>query len=199
MWMGLNVKNVLAVDPTRWHKSILFYEDRTVVRENPDFTLHNYKLPNLILPPANEDAGKVMFSQASVILFTRRGGGGGGLCRGILSWKPPPRTVTSGRYASYWNAFLFFCVAASNTDDKHQRKLFGHGSMPTVRIAAVHTREHGGSSGQHTVGVQVLPDVHVALHDRVVARLVDSSRFHTCRQKAMNSLKIFGIFVGRGV
>ncbi len=47
------------------------------------------------------------------------------------------------------------------------------------------TRVHGGASGQHVVGVQVLPDVHVALHDRVVARLVDTSRFHTWGQEAL--------------
>ncbi len=41
------------------------------------------------------------------------------------------------------------------------------------------TREHGGASGQHGVGVQVLPDVDVALHDGVVGRLVDTSRLHT--------------------
>ena len=38
--------------------------------------------------------------------------------------------------------------------------------------------EHGGASGQDGVGVQVLTDVHVALHDRVIGRLVDASRLH---------------------
>ena len=55
--------------------------------------------------------GKVMFLHLSVILFT-----GGGTpsqhapqvtCPGGVSIKDP-RTVTSRRYASYWNAFLFF-------------------------------------------------------------------------------------------
>eukprot|EP00916_Digyalum_oweni_P009767 GHVL01016466.1.p2 GENE.GHVL01016466.1~~GHVL01016466.1.p2 ORF type:complete len:158 (+),score=20.68 GHVL01016466.1:765-1238(+) len=41
------------------------------------------------------------------------------------------------------------------------------------------TGEHGGASGQHGVGVQVLTDVHVALHDGVVGGLVDTGRFHT--------------------
>ena len=39
--------------------------------------------------------------------------------------------------------------------------------------------EHGGASGQNGVGVQVLTDVHVALHDGVVARLVDTGGLHT--------------------
>ena len=38
--------------------------------------------------------------------------------------------------------------------------------------------EHGAASRQHGVGVQVLPDVNVALHDGVVAGLVDASRLH---------------------
>jgi len=38
---------------------------------------------------------------------------------------------------------------------------------------------HGGASGQDGVGVQVLTDVDVALHDRVVGGLVDAARFHT--------------------
>ena len=39
-------------------------------------------------------------------------------------------------------------------------------------------REHGGASGQHCVGVQVLSDVHIALHDGVVGGLVDACRLH---------------------
>ena len=39
--------------------------------------------------------------------------------------------------------------------------------------------EHGGASGQHGVGVQVLTDVHVALHDGVVYSLVDACGFHS--------------------
>merc|ERR1719428_1611329 len=41
------------------------------------------------------------------------------------------------------------------------------------------TRVHGGSSGEDGVGVQVLPDVNIALHDGVVGVLVDSSDFHS--------------------
>ena len=37
---------------------------------------------------------------------------------------------------------------------------------------------HGGSSGQDGVGVQVLPDINVALHDGVVGGLVDSAGLH---------------------
>ena len=79
----------------------------------------------LLLPPANEVWGKVMFSQ--VFVCPQGGGEGlcpsmhhrshdqGGLCPGrevsvlgvsVREIPPPPRTVTSGRYASYWNALL---------------------------------------------------------------------------------------------
>jgi hypothetical protein len=38
---------------------------------------------------------------------------------------------------------------------------------------------HGGTSGHDDVSVQVLPDVQVTLHDRVVGRLVDSASLET--------------------
>ena len=39
--------------------------------------------------------------------------------------------------------------------------------------------EHGGTSREDSVGVQILTDVHVALHDGVVRRLVDAGRLHS--------------------
>ena len=41
------------------------------------------------------------------------------------------------------------------------------------------TGEHCGASGQDSVGVQILTDVDVALHDGVVGGLVDAGRLHT--------------------
>merc|ERR1711911_40740 len=41
------------------------------------------------------------------------------------------------------------------------------------------TGVHGGASGQDGVGVQVLPDVNIALHDGVVGGLVDSAGLHS--------------------
>merc|ERR1712212_1194060 len=41
------------------------------------------------------------------------------------------------------------------------------------------TGEHGGASGKDGVGVEILTDVDVALHDGVVGHLVDSGGFHT--------------------
>merc|ERR1712102_159840 len=41
------------------------------------------------------------------------------------------------------------------------------------------TRVHGGATGHDGVGVQVLPDVNIALHDGVVGGLVDTAGFHS--------------------
>ena len=41
------------------------------------------------------------------------------------------------------------------------------------------TGVHGGASGEDSVGVQVLPDIDVALHDGVVGGLVDSAGLHS--------------------
>ena len=38
---------------------------------------------------------------------------------------------------------------------------------------------HGGAAGEDGVGVEILSDVDIALHDRVVSSLVDASRLHT--------------------
>merc|ERR1711911_76611 len=45
--------------------------------------------------------------------------------------------------------------------------------------AVSNTGVHGGASGHDGVGVQVLPDVNVALHDGVVGRLVDAAGLHS--------------------
>merc|ERR1712037_277523 len=45
--------------------------------------------------------------------------------------------------------------------------------------AGSNTGVHGGASGHDGVGVQVLPDVNVALHDGVVGGLVDAAVLHS--------------------
>merc|ERR1711962_695912 len=58
-----------------------------------------------------------------------------------------------------------------------------HGGWGEGRDLLLHTvsdtREHGRTSGQDCVSVQILTDVHIALHDGVVGGLVDASRFHS--------------------
>merc|ERR1712213_276980 len=41
------------------------------------------------------------------------------------------------------------------------------------------TRVHGGATRHDSVGVQVLPDVNIALHDGVVGGLMDTAGFHS--------------------
>merc|ERR1712226_150184 len=41
------------------------------------------------------------------------------------------------------------------------------------------TGVHGGASGEDSVGVQVLPDVNITLHDGVVDSLMDATALHT--------------------
>merc|ERR1712088_708155 len=41
------------------------------------------------------------------------------------------------------------------------------------------TGVHGGASGHDGVGIEILPDVNIALHDGVVGGLVDNAGFHS--------------------
>ena len=52
----------------------------------------------------------------------------------------------------------------------HRRDLFLH--------AVGNTREHGRAAGHDGVGVQVLTDIDIALHDGVEGGLVDAARLH---------------------
>ena len=72
----------------------------------------------------NEVVAKVIFLHLSVILFTG-GRGSASLHAGIPPLSPPDQTPpppepsirsTSGRYASYWNAFLFFQGGLTGTN-----------------------------------------------------------------------------------
>ena len=53
------------------------------------------------------------------------------------------------------------------------------------------TGVHGGASREDSVGVQVLPDVDVALHDGVVDCLVDSAGLHAKEARLEESLGAF--------
>merc|ERR1711973_552752 len=68
-------------------------------------------------------------------------------------------------------------LALGGSDDLD---LHGGGSKGSDLLlhAVGDTGEHGGASGHDGVGVQVLPDVNVALHDGVVGGLVDAAGLH---------------------
>ena len=75
-----------------------------------------------ILPPANEVWGKVVFLHLSVCSRRERGVlSGGGL-------GTPSQNQKSGRYASYWNAFLYHGV----TDDFIPQRAHKHTPKKTA-------------------------------------------------------------------
>ena len=120
---------------------------------------------NLLLPPANEVWGKVIFSEACVKNSVHSGGSGpgGGRCLvrresgpggclvpgGVWSWgvpaqanaclggsasggggawwRPPRDGYCCGRYASYWNAFLFAWWSIILAENCTKMKKIGHG------------------------------------------------------------------------
>ena len=112
--------------PYIWNRTTCMVSSIAYMKKNTFGTAHMILIMidlNYLLPTAYEALGKVMFSQASVTLFTR-----GGVCLPTMPWggqtptprpggrpswedRPtaptPRRRSTGGRYASYWNAYLF--------------------------------------------------------------------------------------------
>merc|ERR1711915_724327 len=50
------------------------------------------------------------------------------------------------------------------------------------------SRVHGGASREDSVGVQILPDVNITLHDRVVCGLVNTTGLHAKEGRLEESL-----------
>merc|ERR1719457_503567 len=57
------------------------------------------------------------------------------------------------------------------------------------------TGVHGGATGHDSVGIQVLTDINVALHDGVEGGLVDATGFHTKERRLEESLRAAETFV----
>merc|ERR1711894_809234 len=60
------------------------------------------------------------------------------------------------------------------------------------------TRVHGGASGHDSVGIQVLTDVNIALHDGVVGGLVDATCFHSKEGRLEESLRAAETLIANG-
>merc|ERR1711894_361938 len=60
------------------------------------------------------------------------------------------------------------------------------------------TRVHGGASGHDSVGIQVLTDVNIALHDGVVGGLVDATGFHSEEGRLEESLRAAETLIANG-
>ena len=48
-----------------------------------------------------------------------------------------------------------------------------------ISICLSRTWVHSGTTGEDGVGVKILSDIDIALHDGVVSGLVDTGRFHS--------------------
>merc|ERR1719360_478363 len=60
------------------------------------------------------------------------------------------------------------------------------------------TRVHGGASRHDSVGIQVLTDVNIALHDGVVGGLVDATGFHSKEGRLEESLRTAETLIADG-
>merc|ERR1711885_76318 len=60
------------------------------------------------------------------------------------------------------------------------------------------TGVHGGASGHDSVGVQVLTDVNIALHDGVVGGLVDATGFHSKEGRLEEGLRATETLIANG-
>merc|ERR1719422_784022 len=60
------------------------------------------------------------------------------------------------------------------------------------------TRVHGGASGHNSVGIEILTDVNIALHDGVVSGLVDATGFHSKEGRLEESLRAAETLIANG-
>merc|ERR1719340_69659 len=60
------------------------------------------------------------------------------------------------------------------------------------------TGVHGGASGHDSVGIQVLTDVNIALHDGVVGGLMDAAGFHSKEGRLEESLRAAETLIANG-
>merc|ERR1712099_106225 len=60
------------------------------------------------------------------------------------------------------------------------------------------TRVHGGASGHDSVGIEILTDVNIALHDGVVGGLMDTACFHSKEGRLEESLRAAETLIANG-
>jgi len=88
-----------------------------------------------------------------------------------------------------------FALRRSNDLDLHGRR---SQSSNLLLHTVSNTRVHGGTTGQDRVGIQVLTDVDIALHDRVVSCLMDTAGFHAQERRLEQSLGAAESLVSNG-
>merc|ERR1719184_7049 len=60
------------------------------------------------------------------------------------------------------------------------------------------TRVHGGASRHDSVGIEILTDVNIALHDGVISGLMDATGFHSKEGRLEESLRATETFIANG-
>merc|ERR1719186_372114 len=60
------------------------------------------------------------------------------------------------------------------------------------------TRVHGGASGHDSVGIEILTDINITLHDGVVGGLMDAAGFHSEEGRLEESLWATETFIANG-
>merc|ERR1719233_311584 len=60
------------------------------------------------------------------------------------------------------------------------------------------TRVHGGASRHDSVGIEILTDVNIALHDGVVGGLMDAAGFHSEEGRLEESLRAAETLIANG-
>lgn len=75
---------------------------------------------------------------------------------------------------------IFHCIVVSCVIKTHlDLHCAGSQSSDFLLHTVSNTGVHGGATRHDIVGIQVLPDVNIALHDAVVGCLMNTSGFHT--------------------
>merc|ERR1712098_534421 len=74
----------------------------------------------------------------------------------------------------------------------------GSKSSDLLLHSASNTRVHGGASGHDGVGIEILTDVNIALHDGVVGGLVDTAGFHSKEGRLEESLRTTETLIANG-
>merc|ERR1719190_293587 len=113
----------------------------------------------------------------------------GGQWRGRTRRTPAWRSTSAGRWRGRpgWSHRSRRSTSSRGSDDLD---LDGGGSQGSDLLlhAVSDTGVHGGAAGHDGVGVQVLPDVNIALHDGVVGGLVDAASLHSEEGRLEESL-----------
>merc|ERR1712012_173431 len=60
------------------------------------------------------------------------------------------------------------------------------------------TRVHGGASGHDSVGIEILTDINIALHDGVVGGLMDTTCFHSKEGRLEEGLRAAEALIANG-